>query len=123
MYFNVYHDLQKEKEHLPKGALVLAGLTEAASVTIQAEPGWLLAAWNDMTTAECVKCVEQLTTTASTLLTQLVLHSQEAAGKEGPAPKADPLDALDRDFRDMLVLAGADLNGLRSLMAQERPHG
>ena len=107
MYFNVYHDLQKEKEHLPKGALVLAGLTEAASVT----------------TAECVKCVEQLTTTASTLLTQLVLHSQEAAGKEGPAPKVDPLDALERDFRDMLVLAGADLNGLRSLMAQERPHG
>ena len=123
MYFKVYHDLQKEKEHLPKGALVLAGLTEAASVTIQAEPGCLLAARDDMTTAECVKCLELLTATASSLLMQLVRHSQEAARGKAAAPGRDPLAALEESFRDMLALAGVDLNGRRSLMTQERIYG
>ena len=130
MKFVLHRNTENRNQKIPFPAMQVAGLADAeqltiqadagsiliSQLTIQADAGSILISREDITARQAITTITHLYEVIDSLILQLVDASNEIVDV---LDIPDPLEAMDEDLLDDLLECGANLDGLRLLLAVE----
>ena len=116
MKFVLNRNPENRNQKIPFPAMQMAGLADAKHLTIQADAGSILISREDITAQQAITTIPHLSEVIDSLILQLVDASNEIVDV---LDIPDPLEAMDEDLLDDLLECGANLDGLRLLLAVE----
>ena len=116
MKFVLNRNPENRNQKIPFPAMQMAGLADAEQLTIQADAGSILISREDITARQAITTITHLYEVIDSLILQLVDASNEIVDV---LDIPDPLEAMDEDLLDDLLECGANLDGLRLLLAVE----
>lgn len=116
MKFVLNRNPENRNQKIPFPAMQMAGLADAKQLTIQADAGSILISREDITARQAITTITHLYEVIDSLILQLVDASNEIVDV---LDIPDPLEAMDEDLLDDLLECGANLDGLRLLLAVE----
>ena len=116
MKFVLNRNPENRNQKIPFPAMQMAGLADAEQLTIQADAGSILISREDITARQAITTITHLSEVIDSLILQLVDASNEIVDV---LDIPDPLEAMDEDLLDDLLECGANLDGLRLLLAVE----
>ena len=116
MKFVLNRNPENRNQKIPFPAMQMAGLADAKQLTIQADAGSILISREDITAQQAITTITHLSEVIDSLILQLVDASNEIVDV---LDIPDPLEAMDEDLLDDLLECGANLDGLRLLLAVE----
>ena len=116
MKFVLHRNPENRNQKVPFPALQIAGLADAEELTIQADAGSILISREDITPQQAITTITHLYEVIDALILQLVDASNEIVDV---LDIPDPLETMDEDLLDDLLECGANLDGLRLLLAVE----
>lgn len=116
MKFVLNRNPENRNQKIPFPAMQMAGLADAKQLTIQADAGSILISREDITARQAITTITHLYEVIDSLILQLVDASNEIVDV---LDIPDPLEAVDEDLLDDLLECGANLDGLRLLLAVE----
>ena len=117
MKFKLHRDPNSTSQKVPFPAMQVSGLAEAEELTLFADSGCILLSRNDLTTKEALTVISRLGEVIDALVEQLVdtSHAIMAAVE----PVKDPLSEFDESVLGDRKGCGADLYGIRMMLAME----
>lgn len=116
MKFVLHRNPENRNQKIPFPAMQMAELADAEQLTIQADAGSILISREDITARQAITTITHLYEVIDSLILQLVDASNEIVDV---LDIPDPLEAMDEDLLDDLLECGANLDGLRLLLAVE----
>ena len=116
MKFVLNRNPENRNQKIPFPAMQVAGLADAEQLTIQADAGSILISREDITARQAITTITHLYEVIDSLILQLVDASNEIVDV---LDIPDPLETVDEDLLDDLLECGANLDGLRLLLAVE----
>ena len=116
MKFVLHRNPENRNQKIPFPAMQMAELADAEQLTIQADAGSILISREDITARQAITTINHLYEVIDSLILQLVDASNEIVDV---LDIPDPLEAMDEDLLDDLLECGANLDGLRLLLAVE----
>ena len=116
MKFVLHRNPENRNQKVPFPALQIAGLADAEELTIQADAGSILISREDITPQQAITTITHLYEVIDALILQLVDASNEIVDV---LDIPDPLETVDEELLDDLLECGANLDGLRLLLAVE----
>lgn len=116
MKFVLNRNPENRNQKIPFPAMQMAGLADAKHLTIQADAGSILISREDITAQQAITTITHLSEVIDSLILQLVDASNEIVDV---LDIPDPLETVDEDLLDDLLECGANLDGLRLLLAVE----
>ncbi len=117
MKFTLHRDPGNKLQKIPYPAMQVSGLADAEELVLYADEGCILLSRNTLPTRQALKTVSHLNEVMDSLLFQLVEASHDVMEDLDDLP--DPLDEFD-EAAETLVNMGADLDGLRMLLAMDQ---
>lgn len=116
MKFVLNRNPENRNQKIPFPAMQMAGLADAEQLTIQADAGSILISREDITARQAITTITHLYEVIDSLILQLVDASNEIVDV---LDIPDPLETVDEELLDDLLECGANLDGLRLLLAVE----
>lgn len=116
MKFVLHRNPENRNQKIPFPAMQMAELADAEQLTIQADAGSILISREDITAQQAITTITHLYEVIDSLILQLVDASNEIVDV---LDIPDPLETVDEELLDDLLECGANLDGLRLLLAVE----
>ena len=116
MKFTLHRDPGNKLQKIPFPAMQVSGLADPEELVLYTDEGFILLSRDHLPARQALKTVSHLNEVMDSLLFQLVEASHDVMEDLDDLP--DPLDEFD-EAAETLVNMGADLDGLRILLATE----